>query len=231
MKWLWLLGIFGCYAPTIAENVPCGPLGECPTDQRCYAGTCRSSAPDVDAPTIDAALDASPDARFSCGGADSILSSPCVETFSGQGLYFDLEAKQTIGITGFSTMSQNGGTKAMVIYHRPGTHVGFENNAAGWTLAGMATFSPPDNASCPIEPRLIPTSFCIEVPQGQRVAFYIAITNGAGSIESYNKPLGDLVVENAQIKLYAGRLQGGAGMFTGAIVDGKAFQGVVHTSR
>lgn len=231
MKSAVLVLVAGCYAPTVAENVPCGPRGECPSNQDCYAGTCRSTPPNIDAPLADVVPDARPDAAFTCAGVDSVLNSPCVETFSGQGLYFDLEAKVTVGITGFSTMSQNPGARTMAIYYRPGSHAGFENNPAGWTLAGMTnSYTPASGVACPIEPTLVPTSFCIEIPQGQRVGFYLTMASGTGSIESFNRPTGEAIAETAQLKLYAGRLQQGVGTFTGTIVESKGFQGVVHTS-
>ena len=233
MKWLGAVLAAGCYAPSVAEDVPCSADGSCPDGQRCYAGVCRSSAPpSVDATVSDAAPDASPDAAFTCSGADSVLSSPCVETFSGHGVYFDLVAKQTIGITGFSTMTQNPGTRDIAVYYREGTHIGFEGNAAGWVLLGAtASFTPESDIACPIEPTLVPITFCLPIAAGDRVGFYLATTAGTGTIETFTRTVGQIVVENAELTLYAGRLQQGVGTFAGTIVDAKAFQGVVHTSR
>jgi hypothetical protein len=232
VKWLGLLALAACYAPTIAEEVPCGTDERCPAGQQCYAGICRSSPPAQLDAAIDAPPDTPPDAAFTCGGADSVLSSPCAETFSGQGVYFDLVAKQTIGITGFSTMTQNAGTRDMAIYYRNGTHVGFEGNAAGWTLLGTTSgFTPTAGMACPLTPTLVPITFCLEIAQGERVAFYVTTAAGTGSLETFNRAVGQVVVENADLVLYAGRLQQGAGTFAGTIVDGKGFQGVVHTSR
>ena len=67
MRWLWSVLLVGCYNPTIGQDVPCGPNGECPNGQSCIAGLCTSgdgmddaSTPSDDAPVqpIDAAIDA-----------------------------------------------------------------------------------------------------------------------------------------------------------------------------
>ncbi len=53
----------GCYAPTLAENLPCSETGECPEGQRCAPATqrCVRTLPPDDAPALrDAPTDAPP---------------------------------------------------------------------------------------------------------------------------------------------------------------------------
>jgi len=168
---------------------------------------------------------------FTCGGVDSVLNSPCSNQVSEQAFYFDVVAKKTIGVTGFSIMAQAAGTRSMAIYYRPGTHVGFENNAAGWMLLGSTNnFSPASMDQCPIPVTLVPISFCVGIPAGQRAAFYVVMTSGAGTIEGLDQALGQVVVSNTDLELLSGRQQSGTGAFTGVLHDNRGFQGVIHTS-
>jgi len=177
----------------------------------------------------DAAVDAPADAAPGCGSATAQLASPCVGTFSAQGAYFDIEALSTATITGFDTQSQNCGTRDVSIYYRMGTHVGFETDVTAWTLVASTTnFTPSCAASCPIPPTPVPIPICVTIPAGQRAAFYIVMTAGTGTFESTNATLGATVVQDAALVLHAGRLSQGLGAFTGTIVDGKAWQGVIH---
>lgn len=66
----------GCYDPTVAANVPCGPLGECPSPQVCDPSTLRcvlTLPPDRDA-AIDAPVDAIP--------TDAPPPAPFVDAFA-----------------------------------------------------------------------------------------------------------------------------------------------------
>jgi len=201
----------GCIAFLLVASA-CGRLGF--ADQRDGGAIDAADAP-VDGP--------------GCTSGSAQLMSPCAGTFSAQGAYFDLEATTTVSITGFETLSQNCGTRDVSIYYRPGTHVGFETSSAGWTLLGSATsFTPACAISCPITPTLVPIPFCVAIPAGQRAAFYIVMTSGTGTFESVDDPLGTAVVQDSALVLHAGRLSQGVGAFTGTIVDGKAWQGVIH---
>ena len=176
-----------------------------------------------------AGADAEVDAAAACHGGSAELMSPCAGTFSAQGAYFDLEATTAISITGFETLTQNCGARDVSIYFRPGTHVGFETDPAGWTLLGSTSgFTPACATSCPITPTLVPVAMCVPIPAGERAAFYIVTTGGTGSFEAFDDALGAPVVQDSALVLYAGRLSQGVGAFTGTIVDGKAWQGVIH---
>ena len=64
MRWLLVLGIVGCYSPTVHPGAPCGPGGACPGDLVCSAAmTCEPAGGGADAATDSGDVtDASPDA-------------------------------------------------------------------------------------------------------------------------------------------------------------------------
>lgn len=66
----------GCYDPTVAANVPCGPLGECPSPQACDPSTLRCVV--MVPPNRDAAIDSPVDAI----PPDAPPPSPFVDAFA-----------------------------------------------------------------------------------------------------------------------------------------------------
>jgi len=237
---LGLLGLLtACYSPSVREGVACGAQDACPTGQRCFAGTCWVVAPEdagnpdtalVDA-SLDAAIDAMPDAMVSCGHptADTI-TAPCAGTFSSQAHYFDIEAKAaSISITGFDTLSQNVGSRTVSLYTKSGTHVGSETNASAWTLLGSTTYTPGGGGTCPVTPSAMPITFCVDIPAGQRAAFYYVMTTGTGSYETVAATADSVVVQDSFLALHAGSMRQGVGAaFSAAATSGHAWQGVIH---
>ena len=70
-------------------------------------------------------------------------------------------------------MSQGAGTRDGVeLYYRPGGFVGYETDAAAWTLAGSASgFDPVSAISCPIPVTPLPITFNVCIPAGERYGF------------------------------------------------------------
>ncbi|MEJ7599339.1 MAG: hypothetical protein WKG01_15640 [Kofleriaceae bacterium] len=68
--------LVGCYDPIAPANAPC-PDGECPTGQRCVAGSCRLEA-ETDAPIVDGARGSDAPAG-SCMGGDGECLVACVD--------------------------------------------------------------------------------------------------------------------------------------------------------
>ena len=102
---------------------------------------------------------------------DSVFT-PCFNTTSGTGFFLDLEASTDVTIEGFSTMSQGAGTRDVELYYRPGGFVGYETDAAAWTLAGSASgFDPVSAISCPIPVTPLPITFNVCIPAGERYGF------------------------------------------------------------
>jgi hypothetical protein len=57
----WIVGVFGCYAPTPREQLPCSETGHCPPDQSCdpVFHVCASE-PVCETPSINDAFEPSP---------------------------------------------------------------------------------------------------------------------------------------------------------------------------
>src|SRR6476659_1133669 len=77
--WGLLVALVGCYNPTIAHGVPCGPSGECPNGQSCIGGFCDPGASDAatDVPVFDAPDIDSPDAPALCTTWTAKHFAPC----------------------------------------------------------------------------------------------------------------------------------------------------------
>ena len=83
------------------------------------------------------------------------------------GIMFDITALQSVAINRFD-IDAYGNTHNYEIYHRVGTHVGFQNSQAGWTLLGTAgnVGGNPRNS-----PTAVPINFNILMCVGDRHAF------------------------------------------------------------
>jgi hypothetical protein len=171
-----------------------------------------------------------------CQAATNTLVSQCNNTSSRQGFYLDLEAITDVTVTELETLSRNTaqgcGARNVSIYYRPGTYLGFERNASAWTLLGSTTnFTPTCANACPITPTPIPIDFCVTIPAGQKYGFYVVMTGGAGSFEMNSSGAaneGNVLVQNANLRLIAGKGQRNNGAFQGTLSNDRGFQGTIH---
>ena len=127
------------------------------------------------------------------------LAAPYNQNNGQDGIMFDIVAITSVEITNFD-INCGGGTHDFEIWYRPGTHVGFENNAAGWTMIGAANgVTGPVNVATPI-PVTISEILCA----GDVGAFYITST-GTGSIDYTNGTgTGNVLVADANIQILEG---------------------------
>ena len=127
------------------------------------------------------------------------LATPYNQNNGQDGIMFDIQALQSVEITNFDINCGNA-THDFEIYYRPGTHVGFENNAAGWNLIGTANnVTGPINVATPI-----PTTFSVVLCAGDVGAFYVT-SIGAGSIDYTNGvAVGAVVAADANIQVLCG---------------------------
>jgi Secretion system C-terminal sorting domain len=170
--------------------------------------------------------------KASGGGCDSLVS-PCLNTFSQNGFYLELESTINTLIESFATISQNGGSRDVEIYHRAGSFVGFEGDPAGWTLLGSTTgFSPLNALSCPIPETTIPiaVNYCMQA--NQRHSFYIMRVSGSGTFESHqNIPRGQVAASDGTLSLYSGKTSQGFYAFHPSFInDSMSFQGTIQYS-
>ena len=98
-----------------------------------------------------------------------------------RGNMFDVVATNTITITSFD--GHPGGNTNIEIYYKAGTHVGFINNAAAWTLVGSATGVVSQGMG---NPTPIPIPVNVTIPAGQTYAFYITSTDGSTNLNYTN---------------------------------------------
>ncbi len=136
-------------------------------------------------------------------------STNSLTTFYGtnnqqDGIMFDVTASATSSVTiKCFEINLDAGTYDFEIYYKTGTHVGFENNAAAWTLAGTANgvvSSGSNNAT------YIPALINVNIPCSQRYAFYITTTGtGTGYVKYTNGTgVGNVLATNASLTIYEG---------------------------
>lgn len=121
------------------------------------------------------------------------------------GIMFDVQALVDITVTGMPINCQDPGMPYEVeVYYRPGTHVGFENSAVGWTLIG-------DNVGAPIiggpndTPTLLPFALNQTILAGQTGAFYVTEIGTGGNIAYTDGVLvGALSVTDGNVNIYEG---------------------------
>lgn len=110
------------------------------------------------------------------------LMLPYGENNSQDGIMFDIEAISDVTVTGFSANLCDTGPYDMEIYTKTGTHIGFEANAAAWTLignaVGVATVGP--DLETPI-----PIVINVPIPAGQVAAFYVTESANTGNNMCY----------------------------------------------
>jgi len=124
-------------------------------------------------------------------------------TDNGQdGIMFDVVATTDITVVCFDS-NWDPGTYDAEIYYKTGTHVGFEVNAAAWTLVGSTTgaVSNGNDIASPV-----PINISVPIAAGQTVAFYITNT-GIGSVDknyTNGTVVGALLASNANLSILEG---------------------------
>lgn len=128
--------------------------------------------------------------------------SPITTTFQGgngfDGNMFDIIAINTVTIDSFAA-NFNAGSGTAEIWYRPGTHVGFTNSNAGWTLAGTAAYTSTGNGTPGTS---INVYVNVTIPAGQTYAFYV---HGTGGITYTNgTAVGNVYVADANLQVTEG---------------------------
>ena len=157
------------------------------------------------------------------------LATPMNQNNGQRGIMFDITAITCVTIRCFEANFQTG-TTGVQIYYRPGTHVGFQNNAAGWTLLGTA------NAVVGAGNNLftaIPIPVNITINAGATAAFYITRTQANGPLHNYTNgtALGNVYSSDAniQVKDGTGKEYPFAASFTPRRFNGRIFYDVGST--
>lgn len=126
------------------------------------------------------------------------LTTPFFTNNGQDGVMFDIVAVQSVNITQFA-MDFDTGIHTIEIYGKSGTHVGFENNAAAWTLLGTATgWSATANTNV-----LIPIIFSKFLCAGDVAAFYVTSTTPVCNY-SNGTAVGNNLAVDANIRILQG---------------------------
>lgn len=145
------------------------------------------------------------------GGTYGLRTNACPAAFNmatpyntnnGQrGCMFDVQATNAVTIRCFEANLYAGTTANYEIWYRPSSHVGFQNNAAGWTQLGTATgiTSAGNNL-----PTALPIPVNVTIPAGQTYAFYITNDFGGGTSYTDGTAVGNFLASDANITVYEG---------------------------
>jgi len=139
------------------------------------------------------------------------------------GNMFDITAINTVNISSFDEHLLNNGD--IQIYFKPGTHVGFEQNANAWTLIGTATGIVSNGIGVATA---IPLPVNVVIPAGQTYAFYITFADPldqARIIYTNGTAVGNVFASDANIQIKEGA--GKAYPFLSTFTP-RQFNGVVH---
>lgn len=156
------------------------------------------------------------------GTGPANLIAPYNSNNGQRGAMFDIIATNTVTITNFDANLYTGTTANYEIYYRAGTHVGFENNAAAWTLLGGVTglTSLGNNVPTPI-----PVNFSVTIPAGQTYSFYVTNDFGAGLSYTDGTAVGNFLASDANIRINEGV---GKSYPFGLTFNVRNFNGTIH---
>ncbi|MES2555864.1 MAG: T9SS type A sorting domain-containing protein [Bacteroidota bacterium] len=158
--------------------------------------------------------------------ADTVLPNPIVNNNGQDGNMFNITASNAIRIRYFEGLIANtpNAVTEYYIYYKVGTHVGFENNPAAWTLlAGPINFAP----NAPNALTTIPYDLNITIPAGQTYAFYLTNSSAITNNNRYHNgtATGNVSATNADLTVFEGT--GGAYPF-GTFFNARPWEGTVH---
>lgn len=128
------------------------------------------------------------------------LNTPQVTNNGQDGIMFDVVALQSVNIVQLGMDFDTGAGNTIRIYKKVGTHVGFTNNAAAWTLVGEVT----GWASTSNQNVLIPIQINHYLCPGQVVAFYVTNTVTANCNYSNGTGVGNTAAQDANIRILQG---------------------------
>lgn len=154
------------------------------------------------------------------------LSTTTANNGSG-GVFMDFTAgAAAISVTGFDAYFGSEGSPVSVeVYTRPGSYVGFDDNAAGWTLhETMNTTSAGNNTLAPLG---LTTS--ISIGAGQTLAIYLHSISPVGM--RYNgtpSALPQTTWSDANLSVFSDRARTGNTPFGGSLFTPRTFAGNIH---
>lgn len=146
------------------------------------------------------------------------VSTPTPSDNGNAGIMFDVTATNAVTVTGLANEFDSGPAQTVNIYTRPGTHVGFEDASAGWTLVGTASVTGTGAVQS------IPAVLSVPIAAGQTQGFYIA----ASTIGYRNgTAVGAVAASDANIQIREGTGKSGPPDFTAGVFQPRVLVGSV----
>jgi gliding motility-associated-like protein len=127
------------------------------------------------------------------------LSTPQVTNNGQSGIMFDVVAITSVNVNQLA-MDFDNGTYNIEVYYKAGTHVGFQTNAAAWTLLGTANAWAATGGTNVTIPVVINEMICA----GDVGAFYVTANNGTGGNYSNGTGVGVVAAADANMQILQG---------------------------
>ncbi len=136
--------------------------------------------------------------KAQCPASTNTLNGAFNGNNSFNGVMFDVRASNDIVITCFD-INVDAGPHTIEVYTRSGTHVGFEADAAAWSLVGTTNVTSAGNNI----PTPLPLAINTSILAGESSAFYITTT---GTTMNYTNGtgVGNVLVGDTNIELLEG---------------------------
>jgi len=125
------------------------------------------------------------------------VSTPTPSNNGAGGIMFDVTATNAVTVTGLASQFSVG-TRTVNIYTRPGTHVGFSNASAGWSLVGTTSLTGTGAVQS------IPVVLSEPIAAGQTKGFYIAQASSSGIKYRDGTAVGAVAASDANIQILEG---------------------------
>ena len=137
--------------------------------------------------------------------AGDLAQNSLTTTFDGgngqAGNMFDVTAINDLTIDSFDVSIDDGITDTVEVYVKAGTWVGFEEDAAAWTLLG--TVADVTSAGQDV-PTPLNQTFGYDVMAGDTVAFYVTLTTSTAINYTNGTTVGALFVSDANMEVFEG---------------------------
>jgi hypothetical protein len=189
-----------CITQNLMNNDPCDDLDSCTTNETCQNGGCSNGTPVTACVPNDGCCPMNctvqNDIDCACTTENIVTSYTSDNGFNGN--MFDIVAVKNIEILSFDANLAIG-AHTMEVYHRAGSHVGFENANTGWTLIGSAAV----NSIAQEAPTAVGVNVNVQIQAGQTHTFYVT-TTGSSNRYINGTTVGSVFVSNQDLQVLEG---------------------------
>lgn len=132
----------------------------------------------------------------------SFFSSSTSSSSAVYGIMFDIESTQDITLLEVQ-VTLSAGSYTLKLYSKEGSYVGSEFSAVDWTVLFESSVSVQNGI-----PYAIPLSVPAPIAGGTQHAFYLSVDKSFVFAYNGGFNVGDIVIENSDMKIFAGRTNG-----------------------